>query len=172
MSQVVVAYESAFSDDEKEVETPDEEDALVLENLRLSMAETYAADDSSADDEQSQEPAPADVGGLSLIAADEISAKSEMSSEAPAAQGGMAAACYTGDAGSSAPSTSDAFYFYQGTKNTPFYIKLIIINANSLTAAIRGCGYTFFVKWDRFPGARLKRYLQKWRRYPDTRLYT
>ena len=31
---------------------------------------------------------------------------------------------------------------------------------NSLTAAIRGSGYTFFVKWRRYPGARLERYLQ------------
>ena len=31
---------------------------------------------------------------------------------------------------------------------------------NSLTATIRGSGYTFFVIWRRYPGARLERYLQ------------
>ena len=31
---------------------------------------------------------------------------------------------------------------------------------NLLTAAIRGSGYKLFVKWRRYPGARLERYLQ------------
>ena len=65
-------------------------------------------------------------------------------------------------------------------------ITFIIICINPLTAAIQGSDHTFFVKWRRYPGARLERYLQngaiirgparmlpeKWRRYPDARLYT
>ena len=57
---------------------------------------------------------------------------------------------------------------------------------NPLTAASWESGYKFFVKWRRYPGARLERYLQngavmrspartlpaKWRRYPDDWLYT
>ena len=33
-------------------------------------------------------------------------------------------------------------------------------HVNSLTAAIRGYGYKLFVKWRRYLGARLERYLQ------------
>ena len=32
---------------------------------------------------------------------------------------------------------------------------------NPLTAAIRGSAYKLFVKWRRYPGARLERYLQE-----------
>ena len=41
----------------------------------------------------------------------------------------------------------------------------LVQRVNSLTATIRGSGYSFFVKWSRYPGARLERYLQ-WCRYP------
>ena len=34
------------------------------------------------------------------------------------------------------------------------------LNINPLTADIRGSGYTFFVKWHRYLGSRLERYLQ------------
>ena len=57
---------------------------------------------------------------------------------------------------------------------------------NPLTAAIQEFGNTFCIKWRRYPGAQLERYLQnvaiiwgpartlpaKWRRYLDSRLYT
>ena len=39
-------------------------------------------------------------------------------------------------------------------------LPLLLPDFNPLTAAIRGSGYKLFVKWCRYPGVRLERYLQ------------
>ena len=40
------------------------------------------------------------------------------------------------------------------------FVLSMLLYFNTLTAAIRGSGYKLYVKWRRYPGARLERYLQ------------
>ena len=45
-------------------------------------------------------------------------------------------------------------------KKCRVFEKCRVFGLNSLTVAIRGSGYKLFVKWHRYPGARLVRYVQ------------